>query len=136
MTKFTIRLSGRVGATRIKLYKLAVNKECQLDEFEGVIQKEGAFSCEIDKMYAILKNACNLVMLPRTTFRPLQLGDLPYPIYEAKTKNLRFYLIKFEKTGKVILLGGRKSNQKADLKHLSRLIKDIHSKGIINQSNS
>ncbi|WP_353722340.1 hypothetical protein [Dyadobacter sp. 676] len=63
-------------------------------------------------------------------FRIIHAGELPFQLYEAKSKNLRFYLIKLEKIGKVILLGGRKGNQKADLKYLVKLVRDIHSEGV------
>ncbi|MEO6282262.1 MAG: hypothetical protein ABIN80_01010 [Dyadobacter sp.] len=69
-------------------------------------------------------------MLPKTMYRVLQLGDLPFQVYEAKSSSLRFYLIKLEKTGKVIMMGGRKSTQNADLKQITRLAKEIYSHGI------
>lgn len=130
MSKFSIRLSDRVGPTRIKLYKLVINKTCQVDEFEDEISRESSLANEIDKLYNILRKACDLKMLPKTMFRLIHAGELPFQLYEAKSKNLRFYLIKLERTGKVILLGGRKSNQKVDLKKLVKLVNDIHSEGV------
>jgi hypothetical protein len=130
MSKFSIRLSDRVGHTRIKLYYLLINKTCQIDKFEGEISSEPHLTNEMDKLYNILRKVCDLKMLPKTMFRVIHAGELPFQLYEAKSKNLRFYLIKLEKTGKVILLGGRKNNQKADLKYLVKLINDIHSEGV------
>ncbi|WP_348064138.1 hypothetical protein [Dyadobacter sp.] len=130
MPKFTIQRSEKVGNTRIRLFKLITNQVCPIDEFEKVIEYEGAFAHEIDKIYAILECVCNLTMLPKTMYRVLQLGDLPFQVYEAKSSSLRFYLIKLEKTGKVIMMGGRKSTQNADLKQITRLAKEIYSHGI------
>lgn len=130
MSKFSIRLSDKIGLTRIKLYKLIINKTCQIDEFEDEISRESGLENEVDKLYNILRKVCDLKMLPKTMFRVIQAGQLPFQLYEAKSKNLRFYLIKLEKTGKVILLGGRKNNQKADLKYLVKLANDIHSEGV------
>lgn len=130
MSKFSIRLSDRLGPTRIKLYKLVINKSCQIDEFEHEISPESTLANEVDKLYNILKKVCDLKMLPKTMFRLIHAKELPFQLYEAKSKNLRFYLIKLEKTGKVILLGGRKNNQKADLKYLIKLVNDIHSEGV------
>lgn len=135
MTKFSIRLSDKVPSTRIKLYKLTINKVCPIDEFEKVIRRDACLNLEIDKIYATLEDSCNLVLLPKTKFRELKLGKLPYRIFEAKSKHLRFYLIKLEKTGRVILIGGCKTSQKSDLKYLEVLIKDIHSQGIANLNN-
>jgi hypothetical protein len=136
MTKFSVRRSDKVTSTRIKLYKLAINKVCPIDEFEKVIRRDSSLNLEIDKIYATLEDSCNLVLLPKTKFRQLRLGKLPYRLFEAKSKHLRFYLIKLEKAGRVILIGGCKTNQKADLKYLEVLIKDIHSQGIANLNNT
>ncbi|MCF0072308.1 hypothetical protein LZD49_17640 [Dyadobacter sp. CY261] len=135
MSKFSIRLSDKISPAPIKLFKLVTNKTCQIDDFEARICREGGLDREVDKIYAVLDKVCNLKMLPKTMFRLIQLRDLPYQLYEAKSANLRFYLIKLEKTGKVILLGGRKSNQKADLKSLVKLVKNIHFEGISNINN-
>lgn len=136
MTKFSIRLSDKVTSTRIKLYKLAINKVCPIDEFENAVKRDTGLNFEIDKIYATLEDSCNLVLLPKTKFRQLKLGKLPYRLFEAKSKHLRFYLIKLEKTGRVILLGGCKTSQKADIKYLEMLINNIHSQGITNLNNS
>lgn len=130
MSKFSIRISGKVSSTRIKLFKLAINQICPIDEFEKVMRRDATLSFEIDKIYSTIEDSCNLVTLPKTIFRQLKLGKLPYQLYEAKSKHLRFYLFKLEKTGRVILIGGRKTDQKADLKYLEGLLKEIHSQGI------
>jgi hypothetical protein len=132
MSKFSIRLSDRVAPTKIKLYKLAINNICPVDEFEALIRQEGKLVSELRQIYSVIEDTCNLFSLPKTKFRHLKMGKWPYQLYEAKSKNLRYYLIKLEKTGRVILLGGRKGNQNTDLKYLEGLIKDIHSKGILN----
>lgn len=135
MTKFSIRLSGKIAPARIKLFKLYINKTCQIDDFEETICREGNLDSEIDKIYSVLNKVCNLRMLPKTMFRHIRISEMPYQLYEAKSSNLRFYLIKVENTGKIILLGGRKSSQKADLKYLAKLIKEIHFEGITNIGN-
>lgn len=135
MSKFSIRLSDRIGHTRIKLYKLAINNICPVDEFEDLLARQGTLLPELRQVYSIIEGTCNLVSLPNTKFRQLKMHHLPYQLYEAKSKNLRYYLIKLEKTGRVILLGGRKSTQGTDIKHLERLLKEIYSKGITNLNN-
>jgi hypothetical protein len=112
------------------LYNLVINKTCQIDEFEDEISSESSLANEVDKLYNILRKVCDLKMLPKTMFRLIHTREIPFQLYEAKSKNLRFYLIKLEKTGKVIVLGGRKNNQKADFKYLVKLVNDIHSEGI------
>lgn len=100
------------------------------------MRRDARLNLEINNIYSTIEDSCNLVLLPKTMFRQLKLGKLPYRLYEAKSKHLRFYLLKLEKTGRVILIGGRKTSQKADLKHLEALLKDIHSQGVTNFYNS
>jgi len=130
MTKFSIQLSRRVSLTRIRLFKLAINNICPIDEFEKAMRRDTGLNIEINKIYSTIEDSCNLVLLPKAVFRQLKMEKLPYRLYEAKSKHLRFYLMKLEKTGRVILIGGRKTNQKADLNYLESLIKEIHSQGI------
>lgn len=112
------------------MYKLVINKTCQIDEFEDEISRESNLDNELSRIYNILRKVCDLKMLPKTMFRLLNLGNVPYQLYEAKSKHLRIYVIKLEKTGKAILLGGHKANQKSDLKYLVKLVNDIHSEGV------
>ncbi len=130
MSRFSIQLSRRVSLTRIRLFKLAINNICPIDEFEKAMRRDTGLNIEINKIYSTIEDSCNLVLLPKTVFRQLKLEKLPCRLYEAKSKHLRFYLMKLEKTGRVILIGGRKTNQKADLKYLESLVKEIHSQGI------
>ncbi|MCF2495462.1 hypothetical protein [Dyadobacter chenhuakuii] len=132
MSKFSIRKSIAVGNTRIKLYKLIIDNSCQVDEFEKLILLEGTFGKDIGKIYATIEAACNLSILPKTLYRVLKLPGTSLKVYEAKSASLRYYLIKLEKTGKVIVLAGKKNGQKLDLKHLGKLIQEIHSQGIQN----
>lgn len=97
MTEFSIRLSSKVSSTRIKLFKLAINQICPIDEFEKVMRRDAVLNFEIEKIYSTIEDSCNLVTLPKTIFRQLKLGKLPYQLYEAKSKHLRFYLFKLKK---------------------------------------
>lgn len=126
MSRFSIRRSSTISNTRIALYKLIIDSQCPIEEFERRILKEGTFEKDIGKIYSIINAACNLSTLPKTLYRVLKLTNIPFRIYEAKSAGLRYYLIKIEKTGKVIILAGKKSNQKTDLKYLARLAQEIH----------
>ncbi|MCE7061853.1 hypothetical protein [Dyadobacter sp. CY343] len=126
MSRFSIKRSAAVGSTRIALYKLGIDNQYQIEEFEKLILQEGTFGKDIGKIYSIINAACNLSTLPKTLYRVLNLPNMPHRIYEAKSAGLRYYLIKIEKTGKVIILAGKKSNQKTDLKYLARLAQEIH----------
>lgn len=119
-----------MGTTRSALYKLMIDNNCQIEEFEKLILEQGTFGKDIGKIYATIKAACDLSTLPKTMYRVLRLPDAKFKIYEAKSANLRYYLIKLEKTGKVIILAGKKSDQKLDWKYLTKLTQDIYLQGI------
>ena len=51
-------------------------------------------------------------------------------VYEAKRGALRVYVIKIEKTGKVIVAGGMKVDQKADIASVKKLIRKIDIKEV------
>lgn len=55
MSKFSIRLSNKVGRTRIGLYNLLINKSCQIDDFEDEISRDPGLANEVDKIYNILR---------------------------------------------------------------------------------
>jgi hypothetical protein len=58
----------------------------------------------------------NNKLLPKTRFRDITLSKKEMiKEYEFKSRNLRVYAIK-SPGGKIILLGGYKSNQKKDIK--------------------
>jgi putative component of toxin-antitoxin plasmid stabilization module len=41
--------------------------------------------------------------------------------YEIKTRNLRVYMIHEEKSGRIIVTGGKKTSQKKDIRHFRNL---------------
>lgn len=46
-------------------------------------------------------------------------------VYEAKSGIIRLYLFHEENTGRVIVTGGKKGNQKEDIKSVLQTIKDF-----------
>lgn len=130
MSKYKIQLSKKVNNTKIPLYKLLINERCNIDLFDKQIKEEGRHVEDLQSTYSIIEKACNLIMLPKGMFRVIQAGNLPFQIYEAKRGVIRIYMIKLEKTGKIILAGGMKDDQESDIKSLKKLVKDIKIEGI------
>lgn len=116
---------------QIKFYKLHVDGTCEFDDFEAEIEKEGNLAKELLKIQTRMLQVSNLQSLPETKFRRLKGCKDAYTEYEIKTDNLRVYLFKEEKTGNIIVSGGKKGTQKKDIPHFRNLkVAYIKSKNI------
>jgi hypothetical protein len=91
------------------------------DAFEEEIKRDGTFEKELINVQAILKQYADLKSLPDKKFKPLQGCHDAYTEYEIKTKNLRVYLFKEEKTGSIIVYGGKKNTQRKDISEFRRI---------------
>jgi hypothetical protein len=91
------------------------------DLFEKTIKREGTFQKELYNIQIILVKYADLKGLPDKKFKPLMGCRDKYTEYEIKTKNLRVYLFKEEKTGSIIICGGKKNNQDKDISEFRRI---------------
>lgn len=108
---------------RIKFYKLFIDGNCEFDDFEAGIRNEGNLAKELIKIQTRMTQISNLQSLPDAKYKPLRGCKDIYTEFEIKTENLRVYLFKEEKTGNVIVCGGKKSTQKKDISHFRNLKK-------------
>jgi hypothetical protein len=123
MSKFALEKIEQVVG-KIKFYRLVIDSKCQFTEFCNSIENEGGYDDQLDAIYSRMNSIANLKMLPKEKFR--QLFASPVKQYEIKTKDLRVYLIKEEKTGNIIFLGGKKNSQKGDIKKFITIVKSYH----------
>jgi putative component of toxin-antitoxin plasmid stabilization module len=100
---------------RIKIFKLGVDGIVAYNAFETEIKKDGTFDKELNNVQAILEQYAQNKSLPPTKFKELRGCRDAYTEYEIKTRNLRVYLFKEEKTGSIILWGGKKNTQIKDI---------------------
>lgn len=123
MINFTLkRIEEIVG--KLKLFKLLVNDRCEYDEFEKQIKAEASHSSELMTIQARLYDVAELRLLPKEKFRDITPKKEMIKEYEIKTKHLRVYLFHEEKTGRVIVCGGKKTNQQKDISHFRRIKKE------------
>ncbi len=110
--------------TRIKVWELCIDGISVLEDFVQMIENEG--SCENDLVRALrnLELAADLVRLPNTKFREIKGQNLNVKIYEAKNGVVRIYHFQEKYTGRIIVLGGYKSDQALDIKAAIKTIKD------------
>lgn len=64
--------------------------------------------------------------LPEKKFRQLTIKGLNCKVYEAKSGSIRIYLFHEEKTGRVIVTGGKKGDQDEDISQIERIIKNYY----------
>jgi len=106
---------------RIKIFKLMVNNKCEFDEFENQVQTEGSYSSELLTIQTRLQDIADGKLLPKEKFRNITPKMEFVKEYDIKTRHLRVYLFHEEKTGRVIVCGGKKVTQDKDIGHFRRI---------------
>lgn len=114
MPNFAIRYIEEIPGG-INIFKLEVDGMIIYDQFEEQIKQDGTFDKELNNIQAILKQYAQNLSLPATKFKELRGCRDAYTEYEIKTRNLRVYLFKEEKTGSIIVVGGKKNRQSKDI---------------------
>ena len=110
-----IEIEGIEG--KQKFFKLEKDGICEFDVFYDKIKAQKRYYSELLTIFDKMDYVANLGRLPKTQFRPLTPKKEYVKEYEFKTKHLRVYAIHEEKTGKIIICGGYKKDQKKDIKH-------------------
>lgn len=117
--KYIVEITGR-----LKIFKLLVNNKCEYDEFEEQVQTESSYSTELVTIQTRLQDIADGKLLPKEKFRNITPKKEMVKEYEIKTRHLRVYLFHEEKTGKVIVCGGKKITQLKDMNHFRRIKKE------------
>ncbi len=113
--------------TSVRVFKLIREQHCFYDDFVEEIALDKNLERELYDLDAIIEDAANGKLLPAGRYRKLRLSaKIKYSAYEAKSKHLRLYLIHEYETGKILILGGKKTTQDKDLDRLERLLKEYH----------
>ncbi len=113
-----------VNTTKIKVFELCKNDRSLFEMFFDEIEKDGNLLNNLAGAIRIIEDTSNLNRRPKNKFREIQGHSLNCKLYEAKSGIIRIYLFHEEKTGRIIVSGGLKDDQKSDLKSIIRTIKD------------
>ncbi len=99
-------------------------------EFYSEIQEDGNLRSNLSSAIAIVEATADLQprRLPKTKFRQLEISRLNCKVYEAKSGGIRVYLFHDEGNGRVIVTGGKKDDQKEDIKALTKTIQGYYGK--------
>jgi putative component of toxin-antitoxin plasmid stabilization module len=124
MNRFEIREISEVSGLN-KIYKLLINGKCEFDEFIEQIKAEGTYSKELDQIQAHLEDLGNNNPIPHNKFKELHRDKKDnLKDFEIRTNHLRVYLIREKQRDKLIILAGKKTTQKSDIKRLRKLKKE------------
>lgn len=118
MSIFTVRKVAAVQAKQ-ELDELEIDGIGQLAEFERTL-RDKQFLSEFRTLLTYMEYVSNGNSLPDTKFKDVTPTGERVKEYEFKSKHLRVYAIKKE-NGKLIVLGGFKTTQKADFKRFRSL---------------
>ena len=88
------------------------------------IEKEGNLRSELRKIVTRLHDIADCKLLPFNKFKDITPKKENNKEYEIKTDNLRVYLFHDKYTGRVIVCGGKKGTQSADIKHFRNIKKE------------
>ena len=119
MVKYTLERMEQIRGQQV-FDKLVVDGVAPFDSF--INELEESFRSEVKSMYAYMDAVANLQSLPKTKFHPYSDGKDGVREFEFKTKHLRVYAIE-QKGGKIIILGGKKTDQAKDQVKFRRLKK-------------
>jgi uncharacterized protein YihD (DUF1040 family) len=125
MRKYSLILSPNISSsTKIPVFELCLNEISLFNDFIESI--EGNKTCENDLAGAIrnLELAADLIRLPQTKFREIKQLKLKNKLFESKYGSVRIYHFQEKQTGRIIVLGGLKNDQKIDVKSAIKRIKN------------
>ena len=110
----------------IKFYRLYKDGVCLYKEFEDIIKQEGTFRLDLEKLSRIFDSAASIgdKRPNQKHFKEIGKKGDSVKLYEAKSGGLRAYLFHEEGTGRIIVLGGKKSTQPKDIKHFRNLVNE------------
>jgi hypothetical protein len=126
LAKYSLIHTGNIpNPTKIDIWELCKDGKSLLQKFIDENQGDDLIYDKIAGALSIIETTSNLLRLPKTKFRLIEGHRLDCKVYEAKSGIIRLYLFHEENTGRIILTGGKKDNQKEDIRSVIKTIKDF-----------
>jgi hypothetical protein len=117
LAKYSLIHTGNIpNPTKIDIWELCKDGKSLLQKFIDENQGDDLIYDKIAGALSIIETTSNLLRLPKTKFRLIEGHRLDCKVYEAKSGIIRLYLFHEENTGRIILTGGKKDNQKEDIR--------------------
>lgn len=127
MKEYSIILSNLVAPdTEIQVFELCKDGESLIRRFGEDLKSNPKLLDQYSGALQIVERSASYRRpLPKTKFRLIEGHHLSCKVYEAKKGKIRIYLFHQEHTGRIIVTGGMKGNQKKDIKTVEKTIKDF-----------
>ena len=103
--------------------KLLINGICLIDEFEKEIKERNQYISEFNTLVAYTDLFANGLTFPKTKFREIKGSKSKVKRYEFKSDHLRIYIFNIP-GGKMVVMGGYKNNQEADLRTFNSIVEE------------
>lgn len=112
--------------TEITVYELYKDGESLIQNFFKSIEKDSKLLNQFAGAVSIVEKSASFRRpMPKEKFRLIEGHKLDCKIYEAKKGKIRIYLFHQENTGRIIVTGGKKGNQKKDIKTVEKTIREF-----------
>ena len=105
----------------VPFFKLVVNGICPIDVFWSEIEMQGNLNGQLINAMAIMDRVAQGLPLPRNKYKNITSSKDPFNLFEVKTRDLRIYLFR-KSNGAIVVLGGKKSSQRSDIKRFRNLV--------------
>ncbi|MEN9743265.1 MAG: hypothetical protein RLZZ65_1070 [Bacteroidota bacterium] len=117
MRKYSLILSPNISSsTKIPVFELCINEISLFNDFIESIEGNNTYENDLAGAIRNLELAADLIRLPQTKFREIKQLKLKNKLFEAKYGSVRIYHFQEKHTGRIIVLGGLKNDQKIDVK--------------------
>lgn len=120
---FTLKEHEAIKGRPIAFYELEKDGTSLVKDFVSEVKSHSKYASEYRTILAYMDLVAQNQRVPSTKFRKLQGNTDGINEYEFKSDHLRIYLIQLPSTGKVIIIGGYKNQQKQDIKSFRSLKK-------------
>lgn len=110
----------------ISVYELYKDDESLIQQFIRSIEKDPKLLNQFSGAVSLVERSASFRRpMPKEKFRLIEGHKLDCKIYEAKKGKIRIYLFHQENTGRIIVTGGKKGNQKKDIKAVEKTIREF-----------
>lgn len=121
MSKFAIERFGELKG-EIHFYKLFINGECQINDFEKQLQKNSTYYSQVKTIKAYMDSYSNGQRLPKTKYKILKQNKSDCVCFEFRSNDLRYYGFMFPNTNNMIMCCAAKNDKSEQDKDILRMI--------------
>jgi len=124
MSRFVLKEIEEIKGSKYDFYKLEIDGNCALDEFENEICSNSQHLSEFTTLLSYAQHYANGNKLPDKKLGTVYLNIKDISAFEFKSKHLRIYFFcTSSNPDRIIALCGYKNKQPSDINKLTNIIK-------------